>query len=392
MKYIILLILVPCYSLLLAQEHIGPNVIKNSFMDQVDESSIPVGYEIYNGSNLTIQAVHPYTKGFEGPYASVQPSNATAASVDDATESTPYWFGSSNMGPRTVRGGMSNGWHSFGNGKILKITGDNTGTHSSVNFPFESNVLTNQVRFRAWVKISSGTSISFGPDAGYKHRTAGSTITKTIADQAVDGWYRIDEVITISKVTSFDGLSFSIGVNGSGIEAYVALPHLQVLDNISGSWMPSSSDKLLRSHLYLSDKAVGIGTNLISNPNNYKLAVDGTIGAKEVVVETTSTTWPDYVFDGNYQLMPLPELNTYLKKYKHLPEIPTADEIEETGQSLGEMNTLLLKKIEELTLYVIQLEGKSNFLEKEKEAMKYREQEQNELLRQLTERLEALEK
>ena len=356
MKYISLSILLFIGYDIYAQEHIGPNVINNSFMDQLDENNIPVGYEIYPSSNLTIVAVHPFTKGFEGPYASTQPSYASASSVDLATESNPYWFGASNMGPRSVRGGMSNGWHSFKNGKILKITGDNSGTHSAVIFPFERNIMANQVRLRAWVKITNGTSISFGHDAGYKHYTSGFTLTKTMADQAVDGWYRVDQIINISKVTSLDGLSFSIGVKGSNIEIYLALPHLEILDNNSGSWMPSASDKLLRADLHLSNKAVGIGTDLSSNPNEYKLAVNGSIGAKEVVVETSSTTWPDYVFSEDYPLMTLSELDLFLKNNNHLPEIPTASEIEKDGQSLGEMNKLLLKKVEELTLYVIQLE------------------------------------
>ena len=114
--------------------------------------------------------------------------------------------------------------------------------------------------------------------------------------------------------------------------------------------------------------SIGIGLGLASNPNNYKLAVNGTIGAKEVVVETSSTTWwPDYVFHDDYSLMPLPELEAYLKKNKHLPEIPTATEIGEKGQSLGEMNVLLLKKVEELTLYLIHLEKKNQLLEEKME-------------------------
>jgi hypothetical protein len=106
--------------------------------------------------------------------------------------------------------------------------------------------------------------------------------------------------------------------------------------------------------------SLGIGTTLASNPNNYKLAVNGTIGANEVIIETSSSTWPDYVFEEDYPLMPLTDLESFLKQNKHLPGIPTAEEVEEKGQSLGEMNALLLKKVEELTLYVIQLEERDN--------------------------------
>lgn len=102
---------------------------------------------------------------------------------------------------------------------------------------------------------------------------------------------------------------------------------------------------------------VSIGTLLSSNPNGYKLAVNGKIGAKEVQVENTSATWPDYVFNQDYKLPSLTEVALYIKQNNHLPEIPSATDIERDGHKLGEMNMLLLKKIEELTLYVIELKN-----------------------------------
>jgi hypothetical protein len=85
----------------------------------------------------------------------------------------------------------------------------------------------------------------------------------------------------------------------------------------------------------------------------YKLNVKGTIGCGEVIVEDV-TDWPDFVFEDDYQLMSLKDLENYIKEYKHLPEIPTTAEVEENGISVGEMNAKLLQKVEELTLYTIQ--------------------------------------
>ena len=93
---------------------------------------------------------------------------------------------------------------------------------------------------------------------------------------------------------------------------------------------------------------VGIGT---TNPNQ-KLTVNGTIYGKEVKVDL-SVPGPDYVFANNYQLQPLSELKTYIDQNKHLPEVPSAAAMEANGINLGEMNMLLLRKIEELTLYII---------------------------------------
>jgi hypothetical protein len=85
-----------------------------------------------------------------------------------------------------------------------------------------------------------------------------------------------------------------------------------------------------------------------------KLAVHGKVFAREVIVTDSPLIWPDYVFDENYKLTPLDQLSEYLKHHKHLPEIPATAEVAENGISVGEITPLLLKKIEELTLHVIQ--------------------------------------
>jgi hypothetical protein len=94
---------------------------------------------------------------------------------------------------------------------------------------------------------------------------------------------------------------------------------------------------------------VGIGTG---TPDS-KLAVNGVIHSKEVVVDLIG--WPDYVFESDYDLMTLEELEKSIEENKHLPNIPNAKEVEENGVQLGEMNKKLLQKVEELTLYIIQL-------------------------------------
>ncbi len=93
---------------------------------------------------------------------------------------------------------------------------------------------------------------------------------------------------------------------------------------------------------------VGIGT---TNPQE-ALSVNGNIRAKQVKVEITG--WPDYVFAKQYSLLPIEKLGNYLQTHQHLPEIPSAKDIEKEGINLGEMNKALLKKIEELTLYMLQ--------------------------------------
>lgn len=95
---------------------------------------------------------------------------------------------------------------------------------------------------------------------------------------------------------------------------------------------------------------VGIGT---INPQD-KLSVNGKIRAHEIRVTTAVADWPDYVFKSGYKMPLLSETEQFIKTYGHLPEVPNAAEVQKNGVLLGEMNKVLLKKIEELTLIIIE--------------------------------------
>jgi hypothetical protein len=125
---------------------------------------------------------------------------------------------------------------------------------------------------------------------------------------------------------------------------------------------------------------VGIGT---VTPDE-KLTVKGKIHAEEVRVDL-NVPGPDYVFEQDYQLKSLPAIQAFIKENKHLPEVPSAKEMEEKGINLSEMNMLLLKKVEELTLHLI----------KQDEYLKASQHQQEDILKQLAilmKRNEDLEK
>jgi len=105
------------------------------------------------------------------------------------------------------------------------------------------------------------------------------------------------------------------------------------------------------------DGNVGIGT---TTPDT-KLTVKGVIHTNEVRVDMNAPIQgPDYVFEKDYDLLPLSELETYIKQNKHLPEVPSAKEMEAEGLNLKEMNLLLLKKVEELTLHILNQQKQIN--------------------------------
>lgn len=111
--------------------------------------------------------------------------------------------------------------------------------------------------------------------------------------------------------------------------------------------------------------SVGSGNN-IANTTNYGLFVKGGILADEVRVRTD---WADYVFDNNYKLMPLNDLAKFIEKHKHLPNIPSAIEIDKVGISLGEIAKKQQEKIEELTLYLLQQQQQIDDLKKQVELL-----------------------
>ncbi len=94
-----------------------------------------------------------------------------------------------------------------------------------------------------------------------------------------------------------------------------------------------------------------------------RLSVNGNIRAKEIKVEATN--WPDYIFEKKYILPTLIETKSYIQKYGHLPDMPSAAVVAKEGQNLGEIQAKLLKKVEELTLHLIRLE-ESNIKQKKR--------------------------
>jgi len=109
---------------------------------------------------------------------------------------------------------------------------------------------------------------------------------------------------------------------------------------------------------------IGIGTANL-NDANYKLFVETGIRTRKIKVD--QTTWADYVFHSSYRLPSLQEVEAYIKQNRHLPGVPSAMEVEQNGLDVGESQAVLLKKIEELTLYVIELKKENEKLKQETE-------------------------
>lgn len=145
---------------------------------------------------------------------------------------------------------------------------------------------------------------------------------------------------------------------------------------LTGGSITFNTDNNTEKMRILGNGNVAIGT---TDAKGYKLAINGSAIAASMTVKLYGN-WGDYVFKKNYHLAALSEVKMYVEKNHHLPEMPSAIEIQEKGINLGEMNKLLVKKVEELTLYLI---------EKDKELKKQTEinQKQEERLRKIEQKI-----
>ena len=149
------------------------------------------------------------------------------------------------------------------------------------------------------------------------------------------------------------------------------------LENIESPWTISGND------LSYTTGNVGIGT---TNTQGYRFAIAGSMVAEGVKVELEGN-WPDFVFEKDYNLQSLKQIEAYIKKHGHLPNVPSAEEIKTDGINLGEMDATLLQKIEELTLHSIQQQKEIESLKILNNQLK----EQNEMILSLQKRLLQLE-
>jgi len=159
----------------------------------------------------------------------------------------------------------------------------------------------------------------------------------------------------------------------SGDMRFISIPSLH-----NGIIQTFNDEQMFNQTKMIINRAGSVGIGILSPSSSYKLSVggdtriygilscdgakvNGIVNCEEIKVEVDVI--PDYVFEADYKLMPLSEIEQFVKLHKHLPEVPSEKEFQETGMNIGDMNALLLKKIEELTLYLIELQ-------KENEAIK----------------------
>ena len=203
------------------------NLFTNAMMRSVEPEGHPTGFEF---TGCTLEAVHPHTKGFEGCYTEIAPGNV-APTPDSATEANPYWYGRYKLGPRMVRGGLSDGWGGISDGKILKITSAASASSKFFRIPVETFGVFQKLGLRFWVKIVNG-KLGMGNDGGLwkgSENKLQNVIEKVDADAGDDGWILVDKVIGMDQATAVAGNVLNFGLpHDQNSEIYIALPFLYI--------------------------------------------------------------------------------------------------------------------------------------------------------------------
>ncbi len=168
------------------------------------------------------------------------------------------------------------------------------------------------------------------------------------------------------RLTGLAGRAGNLQVNAAGDVILVA----------SGARVAAADDAnwtLTSNYLYNNSNGVVIGEGITSTPAGYKLFVsDGILTEKVKVAVKNGEDWADRVFEDNYKMLSLAQTNQYIKENKHLPGVPSTQEMIEKGNDLHKTDVILLTKIEELYRHVIKIEQENQALKKELKSLKNR--------------------
>ena len=205
---------------------------------------------------------------------------------------------------------------------------------------------------------NAGYRITSGHDNQFIGSQSGTNTTIGSYNICLGTWAGNNNISGSYNTYLGNGANSADGVNNSaaiGNVAYVEASNTIVLGSINGVNGAGATS------------VVAIGRT--TPAYGYMLSVNGKIISEELKVQLVAT-WPDYVFDEKYQLMPLVELEKSIDQEKHLPGLPSAADVKNDGIMVGDMQAKLLKKVEELTLYVIKLQKQNDELaKKDKEIM-----------------------
>ena len=222
--------------------------------------------------------------------------------------------------------------------------------------------------------ISAGKNLAVTGNVGIG--VAPGTDKLSVAGSAYVNGLLTAENITVKQKLDIKGTFSLAGSLGIGVANPEAPLHVSgdgkfegdirankiIVNSIEIAGASSNGSSVSLGDNLLVNGSIGIGTTKVSG---YKLSVNGKIRASDDIKVYIESEWSDFVFEKDYHLRSLEEVDAYIKKHGHLPEIPSAAAVKSEGFDLGAMDAKLLQKIEEITLHLIDLKKENDILKKE---------------------------
>ncbi|SHN37607.1 hypothetical protein [Mucilaginibacter sp. OK098] len=256
-----------------------------------------------------------------------------------------------------------------------------------------------------WNNLGSSFALAVGGNLAIGNITSGSQPELRIIEGTGGYPITIKKFSGYTVITDSQGIinlnsSIGIGTNSPLTPLDVKLAanqHIQFATNVNGGYSGASGIVCINdantgytplgfyaSNYYFGGGNVGIAT---TDTKGYTFAVNGTAIATSITVKAYAN-WPDFVFKPTYKLASLTEVKTYIDQNHHLPDVPSAAEVEQNGLNLGEMNKVLLKKVEDLTLYLIEQDKKLADQQKTNQVV----EEQSKLLKSQQKQIDELKR
>jgi hypothetical protein len=288
-----------------------------------------------------------------------------SVSGNTLTKTAPTGWGNAGAASQNVLSASTDGW--------VEMTAQETNTFrmfglssSNVNADYTT------IEFAIFIYTSGNVQIyENGNNKGNFGTYANGDIMR-VERVGTTIYYKKNGTTFYTSLTSSNSqLIADVSLNQTGATIANAKASFNIPGGTITDWQLNNSDifydaGVVSVNTTTSTKAFSI---VNSGTTEFQVNGDGKVYAREV--EVTLTPFPDYVFEKDYYLMPLSDLEKFILEEKHLPNIPSAQEVEKKGMGLGELSVKQMEKIEELTLYILELHKRLDEMEKEIERRGY---------------------